>query len=55
MRVMGLPVHLWSRKIPEKIEDACGSFLAVNEDKDMLAKMGEGSCKVGEVRTPENS
>ena len=32
MRVVGLPVHLWSRKILEKIGDVCGGFLAVDED-----------------------
>ena len=34
VRVVGLPVHLWSRKIMEKIGDACGGFLAVDEDTD---------------------
>ena len=40
VRVVGLPVHLWSRKIMEKIEDACGGFLAVDEDTDMLVELG---------------
>ena len=39
MRVVGLPVHLWSRKILEKIGDACDDFLAVDEDMDMLAEL----------------
>ena len=40
VRVVGLPMHLWSRKIMEKIEDACGGFLAVNEDTDKLGELG---------------
>ena len=39
VRVVGLPVHLWSRKILEKIGDACGGFLPVDEDTDMLAEL----------------
>ena len=39
VRVVGLSVHLWSRKILEKIEDACGGFLAVDEDTDMLVEL----------------
>ena len=39
MRVVGLPVHLWIRKILEKIGDAYGGFLAVDEDTDMLAEL----------------
>ena len=39
MRVVGLPVHLWSRKILEKIEDACDGFLAVDEDTNMLVEL----------------
>ena len=40
MRVVGLPVHLWSRKIMKKIGDACDGFLAIDEDTDMLAELG---------------
>ena len=40
VRVVGLPVHLWSRKVMEKIGDACGGFLAVNEDTDKLDELG---------------
>ena len=40
VRVVGLPVHLWSRKVMEKIGDACGDFLAVDEDTDKLGKLG---------------
>ena len=40
VRVVGLPVHLWSRKVMEKIGDACGGFLAVDEETDKLGKLG---------------
>ena len=40
VRVVGLPVHLWSRKIMEKIGDACGGFLTVDEDTDKLGELG---------------
>ena len=39
VRAMGLPLHLWSRKILEKIGDGCCGFLTVDEDTDMLAKL----------------
>ena len=39
VRVVGLPVNLWSRKILEKIGDVCGGFLAVDEDTEMLTKL----------------
>ena len=34
VRVVGLPVHLWS------IGDACGGFLAIDEDTDKLGELG---------------
>ena len=40
VRVVGLPVHLWSRTVMEKIGDACGGFLAVNEETDKLGELG---------------
>ena len=40
VRVVGLPVHLWSRKIMEKIRDACDDFLAVDKDTDTLVELG---------------
>ena len=39
VRVVGLPVHLWSRKILEKIGDVCDNFLKVDEDTNMLAEL----------------
>ena len=32
VRVMGLPLHLWSREMFKKIGDGCGGFVAVDED-----------------------
>lgn len=32
MRVLGLSLHLWSRKVIKKIEDCCGGFVLVDED-----------------------
>ena len=40
VRVVGLPVHLWSRTVMEKIGDACGEFLAVDEETDELDELG---------------
>ena len=40
VRVMGLPVHLWSRTVMEKIGNACGGFLAVDKETDELGDLG---------------
>ena len=40
VRVVGLPVHLWSRTVLEKIGDACGGFLAVDKETDELGELG---------------
>ena len=39
VRVVGLFVHLWRRKILRKIGDSCGSFLVVNEGMSFLSKL----------------
>ena len=39
MRVVGLLMHLWSRKILEKIGDAYGGFLAIDEDIETLFEL----------------
>ena len=31
VRVMGLPLHLWSREVFKKIGDCCGGFVALDE------------------------
>ena len=32
-------MHLWSRKILDKIGDDCGNFLVIDEDTDMLTEL----------------
>ena len=32
MRMVGLPLHLWSREVFKKISDECGGFIAMDED-----------------------
>ena len=39
VRVIGLPIHLWCQKILEKIGDACGGFVVVDEDTMMLSEL----------------
>ena len=55
VRVVGLLVHLWSRKILEKIGDACDDFLTVDEDMNMLAKLcwARVLVKVGKSKPPK--
>ena len=40
VRVVGLPVHLWSRTVMEKIGDAVGGFLAADKETDELGELG---------------
>ena len=40
VRVVGLPVHLWSRTVMEKIGDACGGFIAADKEPDELGELG---------------
>ena len=37
VRVVGLPLHLWSREVFKRIGDGCGGFVIVNEDIDSLS------------------
>ena len=39
LRVVGLPVHLCSRKVLKKIGDACGGLLAVDENPACLTDL----------------
>ena len=32
MRMLGLSMHLWFQEVLKKIEDCCGSFIAVDEN-----------------------
>ena len=35
IRVVGLPLHLWTREILEKVGDSCGGFVAMDEGTDL--------------------
>ena len=39
VRVMGLPLHLWSREVFKKIGDCCGGFVAVDESTVTLKEL----------------
>ena len=39
MRVVGLPLHMWSREVFKKISDGCGCFIAVDEDTTFFTEL----------------
>ncbi|RVW73524.1 hypothetical protein CK203_060047 [Vitis vinifera] len=39
VRVVGLPLHLWSHEVFKRIDDGCGGFVAVDEDTDSLTEL----------------
>ncbi|RVW91467.1 hypothetical protein CK203_038548 [Vitis vinifera] len=39
VRVVGLPLHLWSREVFKLIGDGCGGFIAVDDKTDIMADM----------------
>ena len=39
VRLIGLPVHLWSRSIMRRISDRCGGFLAMDDDTTFLSDL----------------
>ena len=39
VRVVGLPLHLWSREVFKLIGDGCGGFIAVDDKTDNMAEM----------------
>ena len=39
MRVMGLPLHLWSREVFKLIGDGYGGLIAVDENTDFMAEL----------------
>ena len=39
VRVVGLPLHLWSREVFKKIGDGCAGFITVDEDIVFLTKL----------------
>ena len=36
---MGLPVHLWSKKILKRIRESCGGFIAVDESTGFMTEL----------------
>ena len=39
MRVVGLPLHLWSYEVFKLISDGCGGFIAVDKNADSMAEL----------------
>ncbi|RVX16454.1 hypothetical protein CK203_005910 [Vitis vinifera] len=39
VRMVGLPLHLWSREVFKLIGDGCGGFIAVDENTDAMADL----------------
>ena len=39
VRLIGLPVHLWSRPILRRTGDRCGGFLAMDEDMAFMSNL----------------
>ncbi|WKA06293.1 hypothetical protein VitviT2T_024196 [Vitis vinifera] len=39
VRVVGLPLHLWSREVFKLIGDGCGGFIVVDDKTDIMAEM----------------
>ncbi|WJZ84312.1 hypothetical protein VitviT2T_003921 [Vitis vinifera] len=39
VRVVGLPLHLWSREVFKRIRDCCGGFVAVDEETTLFSQL----------------
>ena len=39
VRVLGFPLHLWSRVVFKKIGDECGGFVVVDEDTTLMTNL----------------
>ncbi|RVW39325.1 hypothetical protein CK203_102511 [Vitis vinifera] len=39
VRVVGLPLHLWSREVFKRIGDCCGGFVAVDEETTLFSQL----------------
>ena len=39
VRVLGLPLHLWSQEVLKKTGDCCGGFVAVDNDTAFLSNL----------------
>ncbi|RVX23248.1 hypothetical protein CK203_000494 [Vitis vinifera] len=44
VRVVGLPLHLWNRKVFKLIGDGCGGFIAVDNKTDSMAELQWARC-----------
>ena len=39
IRVVGLPLHLWTREIPKLIGDSCGGFVAIDQETTLQTEV----------------
>ena len=39
MKVVGLPLHLWSRDVFKRIGESCGGFLAVDDETTYFSQL----------------
>lgn len=39
MRVVGLPLHFWSKEVFKKLGDSCGGFMAVDEETSCFSQL----------------
>ena len=39
MKVIGLPLHLWSREVFKSIGESCGGFIAVDEETAFFSEL----------------
>ena len=39
VRVVGLPLHLWSREVFKRIGECCGGFVAVDEETVFFSQL----------------
>ena len=39
IRVVDLPLHLWTREILKKVRDSCGGFLAMDKETDLKTEL----------------
>ena len=43
VRVVGLPLHLWSREVFKRIGECCGGFVVVDEETAFFSQATMGS------------
>ena len=39
MRVVGLPLPFWSRRVFERIGESCGNFIVVDEETNFFSQL----------------